>query len=143
MKEMPIKGFYKRLFGVAFLTFLLNKFYLRPWVVEKELADFWQIIVFSLPNFIEAAMGTLILTGVFLQLRVYRNMVLRDIHIYWMAVGATAVYVISQELKFHNLGGNNVYDPYDLLASIIGLVATFIVLQIVDFTDLQNNEHHK
>ena len=43
------------------------------------------------------------------------------------------IYVISQELKFHNLGGNNVYDPYDLIASITGLIGTFVVIQIFGF----------
>ncbi|MEP2447184.1 MAG: hypothetical protein ABJI69_08145 [Balneola sp.] len=31
-------------------------------------------------------------------------------------------------MKFHNLGGRNVYDPNDVVASIIGLVFVFIML---------------
>ena len=33
--------------------------------------------------------------------------------------------MLTQEFKLHNLGGNNVYDPYDVVASIVGLVGMF------------------
>lgn len=36
---------------------------------------------------------------------------------------------------FHNLWGNNIYDPYDLFASVIGLVLTFATIQIFGFSD--------
>ena len=58
-----------------------------------------------------------------------------DIYIYQIAVTITAIYVISQELKFHNLGGNNVYDPYDLIASIIGLIGTFVIIKLLGFME--------
>lgn len=50
-------------------------------------------------------------------------------------MGIASLYVISQELKFHSLGGNNVYDPYDIAASLIGIAATFIVIQRFGFTE--------
>ena len=58
---------------------------------------------------------------------------IKDINIRILAVVIATIYVISQELKFHNLGGNNVYDPYDLIASITGLMGTFVVIQIFGF----------
>jgi hypothetical protein len=81
---------------------------------------------------------TLILTGILLQVRERFNKKLRAIkavHVHIIASTIAAVYVISQELKFHNLGGNNVYDPYDLLASFIGLIGTFGIIHFIGFTD--------
>lgn len=57
---------------------------------------------------------------------------------YLIAVCVTSIYVISQELEYHNLGGNNVYDPYDLIASIIGLIITLVIIQhLVSLTYLK------
>ena len=138
MKEIPIKKYVRYLFGIAILVFILNKFFLRPWVLKNELSEFFQIIVFSIPNLIEAIIGTLILTGILLQLRQYfigKTSHVKDTYIYLIAIFFSSFYVISQELKFHNLGGNNVYDPYDLIASIIGLTMTFGIIQLFGFTD--------
>lgn len=35
--------------------------------------------------------------------------------------------MLTQEFELHNLGGNNVYDPNDVAASIIGLVGMLLV----------------
>ena len=138
MKEIPIKKYIRYFFGVSIVIFILNKFYLRPWVLKNELSEFFQIIVFSIPNLIEGIIGTLILTGILLQVRQYFNEKIghiKDTYIYLMAVGLSSVYVISQEFKFHNLGGNNVYDLYDVIASIIGLTMTFGIIQVFGFTE--------
>jgi len=58
-----------------------------------------------------------------------------------MAVVLAAIYILSQELKFHNLGGNNVYDPYDLMASIVGLAITFVVMQRFGFSENKEENH--
>lgn len=126
------------LFGIAFLVFVLNKLYVRNWVLEKDLPDFIRIVAYSIPNLIEAIIGTLVLTGILLQTRQKFNKKLSAIkatHIHLIASIIAAVYVISQELKIHNLGGNNVYDPYDLLASFIGLIGTFVIIRVFGFTD--------
>lgn len=135
MREIVIKKYVRYLFGIVFVIFILNKFYLRPWVIKNELSVLFQIVVLSIPNFIEAILGTLILTGVLLQLRQYfdKEKNIKDATIYMLAVSICSFYVISQELKFHNLGGNNVYDPYDLIASIIGLLITFAIIKIFGF----------
>ena len=44
------------------------------------------------------------------------------------AKNTIATYVLSQELKLHNVGGNNVYDPNDVAASILGLVVVNLML---------------
>ena len=138
MKEIPIKKYVRTFFGVSIMVFILNKLWLRPWVLKNELPEFLQIIVFSIPNLLEAIIGTLILTGILLHLRQYLNgktAQLKDTYIYLIATCISSIYVISQELKFHNFGGNNVYDPYDLIASIIGLTMTFGILYVFGFAD--------
>lgn len=134
---MTVKKHIRYLFGIAFLLFLLNKFYLRLWVLENELSGLFQIFVFSLPNFSEAILGTLLLTGILMQLRLYlpKPNKMKNSLIYLAAVAISSVYVISQELEFHNLGGNNVYDPYDIMASIIGLLMTFLIVNRFGFSD--------
>ena len=136
MREIAIKKYVRYMFGIVFALFILNKFYLRPWVIKNELPTLFQIVVFSIPNLIEAVLGMLVLTGVLLQLRQYFEQLknIKDSTIYLIAVGISSLYVISQELKFHNLGGNNVYDPYDLIASIIGLLMTFVIIKKFGFT---------
>ena len=137
MKEIPIKKYVRYLFGTGFLVFMLNKFYLRPWVLENELPMPFQIFVLSIPNLIEAILGILIVTGILLQFKRYFDKVknINNSSIYLVAAGISSLYVISQELKFHNLGGNNVYDPYDLIASIIGLILTLAIINKFGFTD--------
>lgn len=135
MREITIKKYVRYLFGIVFILFILNKFYLRPWVLENELPELFQIFVFSVPNLIEAILGTIILTGILLQLRQYSNKKIKDSSIYLIAVIISSLYVISQELKFHNLGGNNVYDPYDLIASILGLLMIFMIIKKFGFMD--------
>lgn len=136
MKEIQIKKYVIYLFGVSILLFILNKLYLRPWILENELSGFVLILTYSIPNLLEAIIGTLILTGILLQIRQSFNEkmgTIKDINIRILAVVMATIYVISQELKFHDLGGNNVYDPYDLIASITGLIGTFVVIQIFGF----------
>ena len=138
MKEIQIKKYVRYLFGVSILLFILNKLYLRPWILENELSGFILLLTYSIPNLLEAIIGTLLLTGILLQLRQSFNEKMgtfKDMNIRVLAVVLATIYVITQELKFHNLGGNNVYDPYDLLASITGLIGTFVVIQKFGFVN--------
>jgi hypothetical protein len=136
MKETPIKNYIKYLFGVEILVFVLNKYDLKPWVLANDARDALAIFVFSIPNLVEAIVGTLIITGILFQTKDYfkaRFGHIKDIYIHVLAVSMASIYVLMQELKFHNLGGNNIYDPYDVLASIVGLVFTFSMIQWVGF----------
>lgn len=135
MQEIPIKLYIKRLFLGAFLLFVANKFYLRPWVLRLEWDGIAEIFVFSVPNFAEAIMGTIAVTGILLQARRYFQWKVRETSLYTLATLAAGIYVVSQELKFHNLGGNNVYDPNDLMASLVGLVLTFALVNLYGFTE--------
>ena len=136
MKEIQIKKYIRYLFGISILLFILNKLYLRPRILENGLSEFVLTLTYSIPNFLEAIIGTLTLTGILLQIQQYFNNkigTIKEINIRILAVVIAAIYVLSQELKFHNLGGNNVYDPNDLIASIVGLIGTFVVIQIFGF----------
>ncbi|MEX0998271.1 MAG: hypothetical protein WDZ45_14570 [Flavobacteriaceae bacterium] len=137
MTEIHIKKYIRYFFGVSILLFVLNKLYLRPWVIENELSGFVLMVTNSIPNLLEAIIGTLITTGILLQLHFYftKTRTHKNLPIRIFAVVIAAIYVISQEIKFHNLGGNNVYDPFDLIASVIGLVGTFMIIQLFGFVD--------
>ena len=133
-----VKPHVRVLFLGAFVVFVLNKSVVRPWVLEAGLPAFFDVLVNSLPNLSEAVIGTLLLTGIGLQLRARLSGRLGDLPdavVYLLAILVSGVYVLSQELKFHNLGGNNVYDPWDLLFSIVGLAAMGIVLGRYGFAD--------
>ncbi len=138
-KRLTIKKYVRYLFVAAFIMFVLNKFFVRPFVLENDYPDILQIIVLSLPNFTEAVMGTLLLTGILLQLRHFFGDNLKSLkttYVYLIALILASVYVISQEFTLHNIGGNNVYDPYDLVASILGLTLTYMTIRILGFIEI-------
>ena len=138
MKEIKIKKYVIYLFGVAIMVFILNKLYFRPWILKNDVSELLKILTNSIPNLIESIIGTLILIGILLQARQHykkRFSLIKPLHIHIVALVIAATYVISQELKFHNLGGNNVYDLYDLIASFIGLIGTFGIVRVFGLTD--------
>ena len=125
----------RRIFAFLFILFILNKLIIRPWVLEHSSSELLEILVLSLPNFIEAFMGSTVI-AVFLYYFQTKVTLLRSfspVLLNLLACVLAAIYVITQELKIHNLGGRNVYDPYDLIASILGLLFTFMVFTSVDF----------
>ncbi len=138
-KRLIIKKYVLYLFVAAFIMFLLNKFFVRPFVLENDYPGILQIIVLSLPNFTEAIMGTLLLTGILFQLKRLFGDKLKSIkttYVYLIALILASVYVITQELTLHNIGGNNVYDPYDLVASIIGLTLTYVTIRRFGYIEI-------
>ena len=146
VKEIPLKKYVRYLFGITILVFILNKLFIRPWLSENEVPYIFLIVTYSIPNLIEATVGTLIVTGILLQIRQHFNKKFgsfKDTYIHISAVCIVSIYVIPQELKFHNLGGNNVYDPYDIAASLIGLVATFGIIQRFGFTEKKDDASKK
>jgi len=126
--------------GATWNVYLLNfglyfglKLWFRPWVKEQEGLELIKLIANSFPNYVEAYMGTFTIAGLLIigRLKGYswvKN--LSDIKIYTISATLAAIYVISQEMKFHNLGGANIYDPNDVIASIIGLAFIFVMLNI-------------
>lgn len=98
----------------------------RPSVLESQAPELVKLFLLSFPNFCEAIVGILTLT----MLGLYANRRLKwpNNSIYIAAVVLAAIYVISQEFKIHNLGGNNIYDPNDVLFSITGLCLGFALI---------------
>ena len=125
----------RRIFAFLFILFILNKLIIRPWVLEHSSSELLELVVLSLPNFIEAFMGSTVIAVFlyYLQSKVALLQSFSSVLLNLLACVLAAIYVITQELKIHNLGGRNVYDPYDLIASILGLLFTFMVFISVDF----------
>jgi hypothetical protein len=120
-----------RIMLVVVLIFICNKLFLRPYILENDFSEFLDIFVLSFPNLCEALIGGLLLTniGLFAKhkfLKTPSN--ITESQIYLFAILVTAIYVLLQEFKIHNLGGNNVYDPFDVLFSVIGLLIVSIIL---------------
>lgn len=132
MRRQPpvIKPYVIRLYLAAFFAFLLVKGLVRPRVLEADAWIGWDIFVLSFPNLIEAIIGMTNTLGLLLLGRHYEIPVFRGRRFYTLLAWATAVaslYVVSQELGFHNLGGNNVTDPFDVIASVAGVGGMVIV----------------
>ena len=114
---------------IVFTIFFVFFKFIRPPVLKSDAPDVFKLILLSLPNFFEGVIGTLILTyiGLYLNERVGKKRI-GEMMIYVSAVVIAGVYVITQELKFHNFGGNNVMDPNDVVGSVIGLMVGFAII---------------
>ena len=112
-------------------TIGMNKFVFRPWIHNHFEHSFMLILVNSLPNFVEAIIGTVLIAGIGLvvQARFFSKAV-KVRTTYTLAALLAGVYVITQELNLHSLGGANVYDPFDVGASILGLITAYIFLNM-------------
>ena len=111
---------------VNLAAFVLNKHLLRSWVLQRVESGTFVILVNSLPNLVEAVVGTVTLAGMLMSLRENSESLARwltDSRLYFVATILAAAFVVPQELNWINLDGNSVYDPYDMAASILGLIA--------------------
>ncbi len=116
---------------LVIVLFVLGKMVLRPAVLSRDAPVWLDVVVLSLPNLFEAIVGTV--TVVTLLLIANARLLLperrfSESKIYRAAIVLVAIYVILQEFKIHNLGGHNVYDPYDVLFSVIGLFISSLML---------------
>ncbi len=125
---------------VTILLFAILKRF-RSQLVEALPNGAFEVILYSFPNFAEGLVGFLAL-AMLLSLAAQRvAFAKRFLTLPWIcacAFVAAAFYVISQELGFHNLGGDQVYDPYDILFSIAGLsvgLVTFLSFRPIIFPD--------
>jgi len=108
--------------GVLFVFFKS----IRRNVLADKPPEFVQAFLLSFPNFCEGVIGVLTLT--MLGLYFNKKLKISNEMIYATATILAAIFVITQEMKIHNLGGNNVYDPNDIVFSIVGLVVGFIIV---------------
>jgi len=128
MNQLIVKSHIRIIFATSFILFIVNKFAFRPLVLANDAPQFLKIIAWSLPNFIEAVMGSIILTAGLFSLQIRFSSFFKSVkayHLYFLAIFLAGVYVLTQEIKWHNLGGRNVYDPNDFIASIVGLLFMF------------------
>ncbi|MFT5569288.1 MAG: hypothetical protein ACJAZM_000895 [Cyclobacteriaceae bacterium] len=65
---------------------------------------------------------------------------IKNQYFYLVAAGLALIYSVSQEYKFHNFGGNNVYDPNDIIASLIGLSMTYGLIRVFGFVEKVKTE---
>lgn len=118
---------------VIIVLFIFFKF-IRPSVLEGDSPEWIKITLLSLPNFFEGIIGVLILTGIGLYLdhKVFNfKKQIRTKTIYILALIIAAIYVLTQEFKIHNLGGNNVFDKNDIVFSIVGLIIGYLIVLTV------------
>ena len=116
---------------IVIALFAFFKF-IRPSVLESHPNEWVKITLLSLPNFFEAIVGVLILTAIGLSLNqriLSTNKQLQSNSIYLLAVLLAGIYVLTQEFKIHNLGGNNVFDQNDVVFSIVGLIVGYLVIR--------------
>lgn len=99
---------------------------IRKRVLETNPTEIIQIFLLSFPNFCEGVIGVLTIT--MLGLLINKRLRINYGIIYLFATILAAAFVITQELKIHNLGGKNVYDPNDLVFSIIGLIVGYTIV---------------
>lgn len=107
------------------VIFVFFKFVRRN-SLDVQTPAFFKIFLYSFPNFCEALIG--ILTLAMLGLYANRKLKIRNIFVYLLSLVLAAIYVISQEINLHSLGGHNTYDPYDIVFSLIGLGIGFTLL---------------
>ncbi|WP_425392216.1 hypothetical protein [Ekhidna sp.] len=114
---------------IIIILFVFSKSWLRPFVLKRDAPVFLDITVLSLPNLYEGVVGVLVLSfmGLYINKR-WNKSKLGNHTIYILATILAAIFVITQEVKLHNLGGNNVYDPYDVIFSFIGLTLGFTIV---------------
>lgn len=116
------------------VLFVLNKLFIRPFVLENITFTTIRIFVLSFPNFCEAIVGTLSLTyiGLFLNNKFYSSSNnANGVFFYTLVTLIAGIFIITQELNYHSLGGENVYDPYDILFSLIGLITSYLIIIIL------------
>ena len=107
--------------------------YIRPNVLENTSSEFFKIAVLSLPNFFEAIIGTLTLTGVILLIndQLNKKHQIRPRIIYIIAVVLAGVFVISQELNIINIRTKTTIDPNDVIFSVIGLFIGYSIIAFI------------
>ena len=115
---------------IVLVLFVIVKF-TRPQVLASTAPEWLKIFTLSFPNLCEAIIGIMTITMLgllFNKRQLSTEKQFKERSIYWFAAAFTSIYVITQEFKWHNLGGNNVYDPIDVLFSIIGVVIGLLLL---------------
>ncbi|XWN37880.1 MAG: hypothetical protein ROO71_02910 [Balneola sp.] len=132
-KKLRIQGLTWIFYWINFGLFFILKLWFRPWIREQEGFEMLKIISNSFPNFVEAYIGVFTVSSLLMlsKSKGFRwTIPLKDRAIYLIATLFSALFVITQEMKIHNLGGENIYDFNDIIASVIGLIFIFMMLNL-------------
>jgi hypothetical protein len=135
---VTIKTYLRYLSALVLLAYLLNRHVIKPQVLGKTEPKAVIVLVNSFPNLAEAIIGTLILTGMGMAIRKYSTNVINrvsDSTVYLVVSLVAGLYVVTQELNWHNFRGPNVFDRYDIFASLVGLVLVNRMLNRYGFTN--------
>lgn len=128
--HIPVKPYVVRLYLGALGFFLVNKFVVRPLTLHSALPRWVEVVVYSSPNLMEAIVGmTVIAVLLLLARRRYPRFRAwtSELTVYALTAGLAGTFVLTQEFKLHDLGGRNVYDPWDAVASAVGVVVMWAV----------------
>lgn len=115
--------------GVIVLFAILKL--IRPSVLDSDSPELLKLCLLSLPNFFEGIIGVLTLTaiGLYLNDKLPKKIIrLTNFFIYVLATVLAGIYVLTQEFKIHNIGGNNVFDQNDVIFSIAGLMVGLAIV---------------
>ena len=129
--RLRIKRYAVWMYLGAMAVFFFLKLLLRPWARDHSLPVSLEVVMLSLPNFLEAIIGLINVSAILMIGKLYlspRFDNLSTTFVLLVALLLAGTFVLTQEFKLHNLGGNNVFDPNDVVASVLGLAATFVAL---------------
>lgn len=107
------------------LAFVINRHLIRPALWESDIPGFLSALVYSLPNLVEAINGTVLLAGMafWLRERSYPGLSRRTDSTLFLGVFiVAAAFTVSQELNWFNYRPDNVVDPFDIVATLVGLI---------------------
>ena len=93
--------------------------------MEDNISGAFIVIINSLPNFVEAIVGTVLLTGMLFSLREHSNLAIfkiEDSKLFLAVFIIALIYSFLQELNWFNHRIDNVVDPFDFIASLTGLI---------------------
>lgn len=117
-----LKPYVIRVYLGALVVFLVNKFVVRPLTRGVDLNVGVEVFIYSSPNALEAIVGTTNIVVLLLFARARLGRSWRDASLYTLGALVAAVFVLTQEFRLHDLGGRNVYDPLDAVASVLGVL---------------------
>jgi len=116
---------------VIIASYFVVKFLIRPIIIENENTGLIKTFVFSYPNFCEAIAGSIVIAFILLVIngKFWKNEFRhKEKYIPFISILISGSYVLLQEFKIHNIGGRNVYDLYDVIFSVLGLIIAFCLL---------------
>ncbi|MEM7415854.1 MAG: hypothetical protein AAF389_10190 [Gemmatimonadota bacterium] len=125
---MRLKPYVRRLFAASIGLFVVNKFVVRPWAEGVDLPRWAEVLTYSSPNAIEGVVGMTVVCVMLLTVR--RRLdggAIGEATLFAIGAALTSAYVLTQEFGLHHLGGRNVVDPLDAVASVVGVLTMWLL----------------